>query len=209
MPLRLAAADLVLERIYKGDLSMEDVRYVDIQQALRQIIRWHCRLSHVAAHTSLMTISLENLVEDPWELEYKVSRFLNLKSKDYALEQHLMEEQHIDEDEIAGTVDQIVQHAAALLLKIEAVETLPRKMIEPMLDEVINEELTLTNHLKDWPCLPFWSAGNPATPNDMTLTAKRNAKDFSPNCEAEFTNCFVLRDKCEAKGDSICKENKR
>jgi hypothetical protein len=209
MPLRLAAADLVLERIYNGELSMEDVRFVDIQQALRQIIRWHCRLSHVAAHTSLMTISLEDLVEDPWQSEYQVSRFLNLKPKDYALEQHLMEEQHIDEDEIAGSVDQIVQHAAALLLKIEAVEKLPRKMLEPMLDEVINEELKLTNNLKDWPCLPFWSAGNSATPNDMALIAKHNAKDFSPNCEAEFTNCFVPRDKCEAKGDSICKGSKR
>jgi hypothetical protein len=206
MPLRLAAADLVLEQIKDGVAPIESVQSVDIKQATRQIVRWNCRLSHVAAHTSLLTISLEGLIEEAWETEYLITCFLNLKPEGYSLEEHLLGKLHVDEDEMAGSLAQVVHQAEALLLRIENLEQIPNKM-EGTVDEVVDEELMVTNNLKDWPCLAFWNAGDHLTPTDMNVIGKHNAQAFSPKCDGEFTSCFVQRDKCEAKGDAICQEN--
>ncbi|KAL7533413.1 hypothetical protein ACHAXR_005217 [Thalassiosira sp. AJA248-18] len=32
---------------------------------LQLVLRWHCRLSHVSAHTAMLTVSLEDVVKDP------------------------------------------------------------------------------------------------------------------------------------------------
>ena len=204
-PLQLAAADLVLGRINKGEVNLEDVRYTDIQQSIRQIVRWHCRLSHVAAHTSLMTITLEQLMSDPWGQEYFVAQFLNFQPKEFLMQQHLMMEQHIDEDALEESLEQILLYENDLLLQIEKAEKLPDQ-IEHLLDEVVNQELELTHSLKDWPCLSFWNAGDQSNPTEMNAIAKLNAQDFAPNCDGEFSSCFVAQDKCEAKGDAICRD---
>ena len=203
MPLLLAAADLVLERIKDGNASIESVQSVDIKQATRQIVRWNCRLSHVAAHTSLLTISLQGLIEEAWVTEYLTTCFLNLKPKGYSLEDHLLAKLHVDEDEMTESLAQIIHHAEALLLQIENMEKIPNKM-EGVVDKVVDEELMLTKNLKDWPCLAFWNAGDQQNPTELNAIGKHNAQAFSPNCDGEFTSCFVKRDKCEAVGDAIC-----
>lgn len=204
LPLRLAASDLVLEESTTalGHHSMDDITIRDLDQALRQVVRWHCRLSHVAAHTATMTISLENLLEDPWEEEYQVRTFLNLKEEDHSLEDHLKQEHHIDEDELAGSMDEIVRRSTLLLLRLTRMN--PNTKLEQVLDQAVNDELATTKNLDAWPCKSFWTF-----PEEITEISKRTAQLFSPNCTAsKYTSCFVPRDFCEEKGDAKCKKQK-
>ena len=53
-----------------------------------------------------MTVTLEDLVEDPWEVEYNIRVFLNLlQDEKKTLQDHLEQEKHVDEDELAGSMD--------------------------------------------------------------------------------------------------------
>jgi len=36
----------------------------DVKNVLRLIVRWHCRLSHVAAHTALMSVDVRDVILD-------------------------------------------------------------------------------------------------------------------------------------------------
>ena len=78
LPVRLAAADMALAAQPHETTATTEIHLEDIQQATQQLIRWHCRISHVAAHTSVLTMTLENLMDVPWEEEYKVRNTLIL-----------------------------------------------------------------------------------------------------------------------------------
>ena len=50
-----------------------------MNQKVRQLIRWQCRLSHVAAHTRMLTVFLEDMHTRPViEIEKMIS-FIGLK----------------------------------------------------------------------------------------------------------------------------------
>jgi hypothetical protein len=193
LPLRLAAADLVLEQQHREGSSPDDVTMPDIVQATQQLVRWHCRVSHVAAHTAVLTVSLEDLLDDPWEEEYQIRSFLNLSPE--------QAEEHVDEDELAGSMDQIVHRSTLMLMKLDQLNHAngkhPTKM-EDMLDGIVNEELKSTNNLDAWPCTSFWKF------NHITPISRKTAALFAPNCTAPYTKCFVPRDYCEEKGDVKC-----
>lgn len=203
LPLQLAATDLVLEQVTEGTVTtMDEITLEDISQALRQVVRWQCRLSHVAAHTAIMTISLEDLLEDPWEEEYQVRVFLNLIDEEKNLQDHLLQEKHIDEDELAGSMDEIVHRSTLLLMRLDQMNHHGDK-IEDLMDAIINEELKTTKNLAAWPCKSFWEL------DGITEISKRTAKLFAPNCTSSTSNCWVPRDLCEAQGDAKCtKQNK-
>ena len=206
LPLRLAAADMVLDQTMphhdkgsKSAVKVSAIKTDDIKQAVRQNVRWHCRLSHVAAHTSILTVTLEDLMDEPYEEEFKVKEFLGLKDPQQDLNQHLLSERHIDEDEMVESLDQIVMDAERLLRGLHP----DPEQLEKLLDGVIDEEMSMTNGLKDWPCLSFWAVGDNKSP-DITAVSKTTAASLSPNCDAPYTKCFVKRDRCEFKGDAVC-----
>jgi hypothetical protein len=56
-PLLVGATDTLIAAINEGDQdSAKQVTLKDIKASLRQQIRYHCRLNHIAAHTALWTI---------------------------------------------------------------------------------------------------------------------------------------------------------
>ena len=203
MPLLLAASDVVLEQVTEGSVStMEDITLRDVTQALRQVVRWHCRLSHVAAHTAIMTVTLEDLVEDPWEVEYNIRVFLNLlQDHEKTLQDHLEQEKHIDEDELAGSMDEIVHRSTLLLMRLDQLHrrdnNKPNPKIEDMMDAIVNDELRTTKNLEAWPCKSFWEFDD-----SITEVSKRTAARLSPNCTS--CHCWVPRDLCEVQGDAKC-----
>jgi hypothetical protein len=195
LPLRLAAADLVLEQQHKEGGDTDDIAMHDIVQATQQLVRWHCRVSHVAAHTAVLTVSLEDLLDDPWEEEYQIRSFLSLSAE--------QAEEHVDEDELAGSMDEIVHRSTLLLMKLDQFKLNHANgkhstKMEDMLDAIVNDELKSTNNLDAWPCTSFWKF------NDITSISRKTAALFAPNCTAPYTKCFVPRDYCEEKGDVKC-----
>jgi len=188
LPLRLAATDLVLAE----DQQEQLVQVTDVLDATRQLVRWHCRLNHVAAHTSLLTITLEDLIESPWEEEYRVRDFLNLLQNNKTNHFNQDEEHHIDEDELATSMDDIVKKSTLLWNRLQ------KSSMEDLVDQVVDEELKKTHNLKDWPCISFWEGIQDRT------SAKQIARWLSPNCTAPFTSCWVARDVCETQGDAKC-----
>jgi hypothetical protein len=189
LPLRLAVADLVREQASRE----EEIQLADVLQGTRQLVRWHCRLSHVAAHTALYTLTLENLLEDPWEQEYQLRVFLNLTTNG----EDSKEDSHVDEDELAGSMDEIVRRATLLLMRLDRLLWHTHNKIEDLIDEAINDELAQTHNLHDWPCKSFYESL-------MSPVSKRIAQAFAPNCSSPFTSCFVPRDFCEEQGDVVC-----
>jgi hypothetical protein len=205
MPLSLAALDLVLAEIEKSHISKDTVSFSDVQQALKQLIRWHCRLSHVAAHTALMTTTLDDLITDPWEMEAKVRAFLDLppRHEGHQLDEDLM----IDEDELINSIEELVQFATVLFAALSQKEKLIKKP-EELFDDTLQGELDNTNNLSDWPCLSFWAVGDEKGPTELRPIARGTAKELSPDCSAEYAKCTVPRDKCEERGDALCKSRR-
>lgn len=216
LPLLLAASDLVLEQSLHTSIAADDITLLDITQATQQVVRWHCRVSHVAAHTAVLTVSLEDLLDDPWEEEYQIRSFLNLvpaaaanttteDGREVVVEEN-GEEKHIDEDELAGSMDEIVHRSTLLLMRLDqlrlAAASNTRKKapkMEDLLDTIVNHELSSTNNLDAWPCTSFWKFEDTITP-----LSKKTAQMFAPNCTAPYTKCFVQRDHCEEHGDVKC-----
>ena len=224
MPLLLAASDLVIDQVTQGLLpSIEYITLEDVTQALRQIIRWHCRLSHVAAHTAIMTITLEDFLRDPWEEEYQVRVFLDLLqedgdtkdgSKTISLHHHMELEHHINEDKLIGRMYETVHQATNLVRRLDQMLQVGenngnRKLsrIGDLTDSIIHDELESTDHLKAWPCKSFWDLDDKSS--KITEISKRTAMLFAPNCTSHGSNCWVPRDLCEVQGDAKCVQQQR
>ena len=72
------------------------------------------------------------------------------------------------------------------------------------LKEVLQNELDSTDNLKKWPCKSLWDLeGLQEDGSDVT---SRMAKKLVPDCSAPFTTCGVKRDRCEERGDVLCKK---
>ena len=180
-------------------------------QVLRQVVRFHCRLSHVAAHTALLTIDTDTLQTHPDSVVQELVRFLLphedgmdslvqplLRHSSSSSENH---EDLVSFDELFQTLAQQTSH----LLEPEPKDDKPS--LDQELNQVLHQELVQTNNLAAWPCPSFWTAAsNPEAKLTPRTTALAQA--LSPNCSDPWVTCFVLRDKCEAQGDALCKTPK-
>ena len=139
---------------------------------IRQIVRWHCRLSHVAAHTMMLTIFSDDLVNKPMiELE-KILSFSGVKfSRDdlrKAINSHL--------NELIDEIDYIPNSRSSYQL-------IPHELISIGLDTLQNE-LDTTKLLTKWPCHSFNSISN----KDKLLFAP---SVLAPNCSGLHVVCSV------------------
>jgi len=46
---------------------------------VRQVVRWHCRLTHVAKDTALLTLPMDKLLAVPMQVEKDLVKFLDLR----------------------------------------------------------------------------------------------------------------------------------
>ena len=186
-PLMTQAADLLLNQ-------EEDVSVQDLNQVTRQVVRWHCRLNQVAAHTSLLTVTFDSIISQAQSVREDICHFLNLQPKDNV--QHFMDDGFLETDDLELVMEKIQK----ILLKANSQISKP---IHDFIHQVIQDELDKTNNLQNWPCLSFWSVGGDS--KELTPVARKVAAAFAPNCSADFAHCGVARDKCEERGDPICK----
>jgi hypothetical protein len=216
----------------------------DVSAILQLILRYHCRLSHVAAHTAIMTISFQDYWSDPSIVLYLLHQFIYHTStessslfydgqqydnnyldwwnhRDNIIHQNLSRSYHdinhnifialremMDQRSLQFSLEDNRDSKKTMLLDMD--QNL-RGLLLQQLDEILQNEVQRSNHFTKWPCEAFWSAvgnnNNNHTNQQQQVSSfvTRLATLVSPDCHHDpYVTCFVKRDLCEAKGDSIC-----
>jgi hypothetical protein len=204
-PLTLEVTD-ALQNVLEAGESHKNITLQDLKAAMRQILRFHCRISHVAAHTATLSIPFMDMLSDPKETTQALQSFL--------APGHTFDKKGTDDDKItesvadddqAGLFDAEEKYGTQMLTYIQ---TISHVNVAEVLDQVLLEELKKTKNMTVWPCPSFWAAGDEPDPLKLSPITMRLARALSPDCDAPFASCFVPRDKCEGKGDGLCKGNK-
>jgi hypothetical protein len=221
-PLLLEVADALTAVLFPGE-SHTQFTVSDVKAALRMILRFHCRLSHVAAHTALLSVKFMDLLADPIGTTQIIRNFLspstsrpnarapNGNNKVDADSNEIAEEFSIDDDQ-SSLMDAELAYGSQILTHIQLQSldggrnrTVGRSIMD-VLDQVLLDEFKKTKDMTAWPCLSFWASNDNAEPlSDIT---KRLAQKLSPNCDDRYNTCFVKRDLCEFNGDALCVESK-
>ena len=197
-PILLQVTD-ALNALLSPTQNAETITFEDLQVGLLQIMRFHCRLSHVAAHTASLTIDAETLLNTT-KLGLTLRDFI---TPEKALGTTLGEDTAVaaDDDEMRVMFDQ--QSSAATILTRLAEQAGGGEALWKKLDDVLQEEMKRTKDMSVWPCPSFWEAPPPLQLSDLT---KQLAWALSPDCDDPYVSCFVQKDKCEAAGNPSCKK---
>lgn len=194
-------------------LHQKDITIDDLKSVLRQFMRFHCRLSKLAAHTAILTINLNDFIDNEEYTNQKLYDFIKASPDGKDVEPN-------PEDEVAdlqmamnGGMDEIgmlsgeLDFVSKILTRIQAESHGSIKVLE-VLDRALRDEMKKTNDMTKWPCESFWTVGEPGHETELSQFATKVARNFSPNCTDPLADCWVARDKCEAAGDGVCKETK-
>lgn len=174
------------------------ITFGDVKAGLRQQIRYHCRLSHVAAHTALWTVTFEDIRDTPiQEMISQIRQFLDLSDE---RDEAVTLARYKGGDLITLAMEEVNSRAVTLITSVESDNMNVRKT----LNDVLVDEMRISKNLTAWPCESFWTVGDDEEPLKLSPIVSKVSKAISPNCSAPYTSCFVKRDKCEAKSDGKC-----
>ena len=175
MPSPLLLETLETMEFHKGQkLQLQQATDLSIAtQGMRQIVRHHCRLSQVAAHTALYNIDLTS-----GDILKRVM--------------HVMEE-ILGSDLKSSGLNSFLETSMPNVSKMNAQYSVNAEYMDAF-TSTLQDELDSTNGLKKWPCRSFWDI------NEITQDAKNLAQEFVPECDAEFVKCTVQFDVCEMNG---------
>ena len=224
-PLVMGVADAIQRIIVDGEhhhhmlpgeplLHQDDITLADLKSVLRQFMRFHCRLSKVAAHTAILSINLNDFIDNEEYVNQKLYDFIKASPDGKDVEPS-------QEDELAdlqlamnggmediGMLSSELNFVSKILTRIQAESHGSINVLE-VLDGVLRDEMWKTKNLTNWPCESFWTVGDPPRQKtELSHFAIKVARNFSPNCTDPLADCWVARDKCEAAGDGVCKEKK-
>ena len=209
--LMLGAADAIRGSLQLGQ-TQRDLTLRDLKAALRQVVRYHCRISHLAAHTAVLTLDMNSLAQVPYVASEGLLMFLNITAIDHGeMEDPDMEQKEDSHDagrffqreqDIIATSNNFESFAASLLTWIERHEEVN---VKDELDLVLKEELTRSTNFSTWPCESLWTTGDGPNGLDLSPFGRRLAQSLAPDCDAPFTTCSVKKDRCEQAGDVFCK----
>lgn len=174
----------------------------DAVQAARLLLRWHCRLSHIAAHTAIASIPLLDFIQsDRYDDDLEEFVFAGpLKAKESEDEQGVKTgDDTIDDDDHPQDDDRLGMAEAEWAYDYEIMSQLGgAEAVANALDKVILEELEFSKNFTIWPCPSFWAI------ESMGSIGRRLAKELSPDCDDPYAKCVVKRDRCEFAGDAKC-----
>ena len=212
-----------LTSVLEPDETFRVVTLNDLTAALRMILRHHCRLSHVAAHTALQSVPGLELWRDPVATLTSLRQFLTPEDDDNNNNNDAEGDDDInpavlDDDQIEMLEGQMA-YGTQLLTHVQATSS-PQQNILTVLDRVLMQELEATHHFSKWPCPSFWAAasGPPTdassntentTPTTLSPLLQRLARAMSPDCDDPYNTCFVQRDQCEFQGHADCPGSKK
>jgi hypothetical protein len=208
----LGAADAIRGSLKLGQ-TQNELTLRDLKAALRQLLRYHCRISHLAAHTAVLTLEMDLLASAPYVASEGVLNFLNIT----AVQHGEREDEDVDaqedsddlgkyyttrEQDVLAMSSHVQAFASSLLTWIERHEQVN---IQEQLQDVLEEELLLSKNFTKWPCGSMWTTGDGPHGTDLSPFARRLAQSLAPDCNGKYTSCPVKGDRCEQVGDVRCK----
>jgi hypothetical protein len=141
----------------------------------RQLVRWHCRLNHVAAHTRTLTVHVDSLLANPaLEVDRIITFIVGKKGGKYPRQRML--------DDIAALIAALKAGGVVPTSTAKA----PSAVLATAGAQAMQDEFTMSKGLTKWPCQRF---------NDPILSGLPiNPKSLAANCTAPFTKCSVPYD---------------
>ena len=140
-----------------------------MDQQVRQLVRWQCRLSHVAAHTKMLTVFETDLIDRPKIEIEKIISFIG-GSMQMTRNGNLREEMSLLRDRIVNASTPL--------------GSIPVAFLEAGL-RALSEEMSSSDDLAAWPCKLF-SELDPSLPLSTDL--------FKPNCSENYVKCTIHYD---------------
>ena len=180
----------------------------ELETILKLLMRWHCRLSHVSAHTSMLSVSLNAILKDPISTMQQILQFVftnnwEWEDKKGAAWEEIDSKKEAEElvsnslDDVIGLAD-IIEETVVLQEQVEQLlSTSGDNIISRSLQNAFDEEMQLSEDMTHWPCPSFW---------DGVEKLKINS-GLVPDCRDDhpWIKCTINRDKCEVKQDPECK----
>eukprot|EP01038_Epipyxis_sp_PR26KG_P006904 gene6904-9456_t len=150
---------------------------------IRQLMRWHCRLSHVAAHTAMLTIFADDLINRPvFELE-RILTFLNYKA---SREELLQATQPSNSDK--NILNELI---SSFRIDSNSNSNIPENLLL-IAENTINDEMKISKDLTKWPCKSFRELDKTVTSLGGELPLK--SYELAANCSNSFVTCSVPYD---------------
>eukprot|EP00986_Skeletonema_menzelii_P007337 scaffold2854_cov140-Skeletonema_menzelii.AAC.13 len=179
------------------------------------LLRWHCRLSHVAAHTAELTLTLDNILKHPTDTLETILTFV--WRQDWEWEGHNHNENKSEERDLypkiwKGAAEEFVAskggslqpllYQLSLLLQ-DGLLSSDATLFGDTLQRSFANEMTKSKDMSSWPCPSFWDGVD----NDYSGAAYKIANEMTPNCKDDdpYARCTVKKDRCEVKKDAMCK----
>lgn len=207
--------------IMKPASAMTPPTPASIGMVLRLMMRWHCRLSHVAAHTATVTIFLEDILRDP---SVALGRILSFVWRDDwewegGGKKIQSPENGNKENKASGVVDDehlVVDHDGSLqrlldltLLVLSTYDDAGYvDEFKKSLLDAFAAEMGLSKDMTVWPCPSFWNGvnSNGGVEDDQMRIIHQISTEIVPDCSHgnPFVRCTVNRDRCEVRGDLQC-----
>ena len=168
------------------------------EAVLRQVIRFHARLSHVAAHTKMLTIDLSSMERDYGTALQNMMRLILFDNENKPII-----EEYDDKSSSPLTIELKEFNNA-----IDNADTYASKIISSdwqigLLEDILREELSVTGNLKAWPCKSFWDIRSYII-KDLTSIPYQAARAMAPKCDDEHVTCTIQKDLCEVIGKIEC-----
>ncbi len=169
--------------------SIEDISPSLYALQVRQLVRWHCRLSHVAAHTRMLTVFVDDLISRPVVEIYKILSFLGHRG---ARSDILEAVAALHKETIAGLQVgpwELSVDGAAVLHEQSYIDG--ARLVEAGA-AALAEEMEATDGLQKWPCNSFASLDS-SSPESAMLPLK--SASLAANCSGMYVVCSVPVDK--------------
>lgn len=152
---------------------------------IRQLVRWHCRLSHVAAHTRMLSVFVDDLVRRPVTQIYNILSFIGFRAN------------RADILEAIATSHETALRglgAGRLAVDTDAVEyPFDNNLVNTAVDAFI-DELQTTDGLQKWPCQPLQRLDEQAGDTESRGLPLK-ASSLAANCSGQYVVCTVPIDK--------------
>jgi hypothetical protein len=221
LPQPFASADAFLyEKLHKSsevgadeklDLSMIDEikepSMKEVETLIKLLMRWQCRLSHVSAHTSMISVTLDGVLNNPQTSLENIFKFVFTNDWEWEGGKGDKVWKEVDPNkEAAAFIDlentrtadsSYLRRVTEDLIVIQGqLEQYLDKSVTSIIQNAFKEEMDLSEDLTHWPCPSFWEG---------VEKLKLNS-DLVPDCRDDhpWIKCTINRDKCEVKQDPKC-----
>ena len=180
------------------------------------LLRWHCRLSHVSAHTAELTLTLDNILNHPTDTLETILTFIWRQDWEWEGHQHAPPSERelypkiwkgAAEEFVAsgdGSLQPLLNQLSLLLQDDLLSSSTSGATFGESIRQSFANEMIKSNDLTSWPCPSFWDG---VDNNDDSGAAHKIANEMTPNCRDgdPYARCTVNKDRCEVKKDAMCK----